>query len=39
MNGPKFKDMLAKKVFPILDMTHSNGGYIWTQDGASCHTS
>ena len=39
MDGPMYKNILSRKVFPVLDATYGKGGYVWTQDGASCHTS
>ncbi len=34
-----YRSILINKVFPILDSTYGPGRYVWTQDGASCHTS
>ncbi len=39
MDSVQYKAILVRKVFPILDATYGKGNYIWTQDGASCHTS
>ncbi len=38
MDGAMNKQILARRVFPILDRIYSVGNYIWMQDGASCHT-
>ncbi len=38
MNAAKYKSILVRKVFPILDATYGMGNYIWMQDGASVHT-
>ncbi len=38
MNQQQYKSILVRKVFPVLDATYGPGNYIWTQDGASCHT-
>ncbi len=39
MDGPMYKRILQHKVLPLLDATYGKGNYVWTQDGASCHTS
>ncbi len=39
MDMTKYKNILARKVFLVLDATYGCGGYVWTQDGAPCHTS
>ncbi len=38
MDAVQYKNILIRKVFPVLDATYGVGNYIWTQDGASCHT-
>ncbi len=38
MDGPKYKQILSRKVFPVRDATYGKGNYLWQQDGASCHT-
>ena len=38
LDGPMYKQILAYKILPMLDKTYGKGKYIWTQDGASCHT-
>lgn len=38
MDGPKYKNFLVRRVFPVLDATYGKNNYIWTQDGAPAHT-
>ena len=38
LDAAKYKSILIRKVFPLLDATYGRGNYIWTQDGASAHT-
>ncbi len=38
MDVAQYKGILIRKVFPLLDATYGKGNYVWTQDGASCHT-
>ncbi len=39
VNTAQYKNILAFKVFPVLDATYGHGKWVWTQDGAPRHTS
>ncbi len=39
VNTAQYKNILAFKVFPVLDATYGHGKWVWTQDGAPAHTS
>ncbi len=39
LQSPQYKNILAHKVFLVLDSTYGVGNWVWTQDGAPCHTS
>ncbi len=39
MDGTMYKKLMQYKILPLLDSTYGKGKYVWTQDGASCHTS
>ncbi len=39
MDGVMYKKLLVHKILPLLGSTYGKGNYVWTQDGASCHTS
>lgn len=39
LSTPQYKSILSRKVFPILNATYGVGNWVWTQDGAPCHTS
>ena len=38
LDARKYKAILVHRVFPVLDATYGKNGYLWTQDGAPCHT-
>lgn len=38
LNSAGYKQIIAHKVFPILDRTYGMGNYIFMQDGAAPHT-
>ena len=38
VDARQYKFILIRHVFPNLDQTYGMGNYIWSQDGASCHT-
>ncbi len=38
LDGPKYKQMLVRHILPTLERTYGKDNFIWTQDGAPCHT-